>query len=181
MAGNKIHIKLEDLVEEDTINCVEIYIISQYNKDETKIQVGKDTPMQINFMQNATLSNLTEYHHRDMTYTFDLADDGQKALQRTLVKDTSIKNLYALSYKEDVIPSHRFPCNDDLSHKNEIERRVYRVNNRMFIYYDKVKETNTKTLYYMYLRYNHAANVDLKKMQIDLDNTIQSLVKEAIS
>lgn len=179
MSNRRVTLNLKDIVDEESINCIEVYIAMQ--KDDRKIEVGKRTPFQLYFMQNANLSNIREYHHKDLTYIFDLADDGQKAIRRILIKDTYIGNIYALSYKEDVLPSHRFPCTDDISHKNEIERKIYRVNNRMFVYYDKVKEKDDTIYYYVYIRYNHAQNVDLKKMQIDMDNTIQRLEKEVIS
>jgi hypothetical protein len=78
--------------------------------------------------------------------------------------------------KEETLPSHMFPCTNEISHKTTTQRMSYRINNRTFLCHDKVSEKDTENEY-LYIRYNHSQQVDLKKIQADIENSIRSLLK----
>jgi hypothetical protein len=80
--------------------------------------------------------------------------------------------LYCLSFVEEILPGHRFPSTDEISNKTTYIRTIYKINNRISIYYDKNENES-----YIYIRYNHCDNVDLKKIQEDLDRTINLIIR----
>jgi hypothetical protein len=111
-----------------------------------------------------------EYHHRDMVYSFEAETDAQRAWRKTLQMDQWSKPYYIASYLEETIPVHRFPCTQEVAYEVDVHRTSFRINNRMFLYHDREHEHE-----YLYLRYVHAPNVDVKKMQQDLDRTLSKL------
>ena len=116
-----------------------------------------------------------------------MANDGQRVSKRTYIKDMATATqanpqMYVLGIKEDTLPSHRFPCTNEIAHKNTTKRVSYRINNRMFLCVDtehtehpeNTHDTqDTEATSYMYIKYNHSPQVDLKKMQSDVERTIR--------
>jgi len=166
-----LEMELSNYVSDDA-NTIEIYICpGQISHTSQEVQVGWKKPFKwIQNMGQGQKSKMREYHHRDMTYSYEVESDLQRVVRRTFVKDGSVKQMYIVAIKEDVLPTHRFPCTNDIVHENDIERVVYRVNNRMFVYHDKEGVWE-----YVYVRYQHAANVDMKQMQSDLQRTLKRL------
>lgn len=152
-------------------NYVEIHFCPDRVALDTNnvIKVGWDQPAKLNNrLTNATKQEIKEYFHRDLVYLYDLQNDGQRVYRKLPQKEYANGNLYAIAYIEEVLPSHRFPCTDEIAHEHVINRTSYRINNRMYFVHD-VDESSKHTYY---IRYNHADNVDLKKMQLDLDKFI---------
>ena len=79
-------------------------------------------------------------------------------------------DLYAVCLDEDVLPSHRFPCTQEIVKEGSVTRSSMRINNRMFLMH-YIEDGH----HYVYVRYQHASNVDIKKMQEDLDKTLNRL------
>jgi len=123
-------------------------------------------------------THLTNYYFKDIVYTYDMTNDGQRVTKRTFVKDEKhTQGLYVLCLDEDTLPSHRFPCVRDLSHKNTITRRSYRINNRVYLNHDIVHEDESVTDA-LYFKYNHAPKVDVKQIQNDIDRALCVLMKK---
>lgn len=164
----------------DDIQLVEIYICNSqvfienkmleigWNKDKlnpiiTRINNGRD---------QGQVNKIREYHHRDLCYVYDHENDMQKVYRKTLQKEGCYRNMYISSYIEEILPSHRFPCVDEISYETDIVRTSYRVNNRIHVCYDEDINENT---HYLYIKYQHAPNVDLKQMQTDLDKILRKI------
>lgn len=164
--------ELGSLLTEDT-NLVEFYICPNVVRNEHEIVVGYSTPLQLGSrFGNGTQQELKEYHHRDMTYVYDLDNDAQRVVRKLPQKQCMIGNMYGVSYVEEILSSHRFPCTKDIAHSTKIIRTTYRINNRLFLVHDKDEMFN-----YYYLRYQHSGNVDVLKMQQDLERTVACLKK----
>jgi len=171
------------------INCVEIYICKSFSPSEDGIIPVAAQQLQkykIHGFGSGFQSTTTSYHHRDMCYTYDMANDGQKVTRRILINDditnTGLHSLYTVCMKEETLPSHMFPCTNEVSHKNTTKRISYRINNRTFLCHDTVQDQQDqqekdKEYVYLYIRYNHSPQVDLDKIQYDIDNSIRSLLK----
>mgnify|MGYP003346781732 CR=1 FL=1 len=61
------------------------------------------------------------------------------------------------------------------SNKKLLQRNTYRINNRMFIIHDIELDTKEE---YVYIRYNHSPQVDLKKNEIDFQRAYNALTKK---
>ena len=187
-----INIDIESLVRyhDKEINCIETYICKSITPSNHDGSYSKDGGLYVGCQQlqkckihgfgSGFASTLTTYHYRDMCYTYDMANDGQKVTRRILYDDnianTGLHSLVTVCMKEETLPSHMFPCTNEISHKTTTQRMSYRINNRTFLCHDKVSEKDTENEY-LYIRYNHSQQVDLKKIQADIENSIRSLLK----
>ena len=151
---------LQDFLTENT-NVVECYICPTPCCKGEVIATGWQTlpPFPFKQLHTRTDYNIVEYIHRNMTYQYDLATDMQKALQLTWEKDTTHKHYYILSLHEDVLPNHRFPSTEEITHQRHIHRASFKWNNRIFLNVDKEDH-----LYTCSIRYNHSPNADMEKM-----------------
>jgi hypothetical protein len=161
---------LSDLLTPAT-NLVEVYFCpNPIHQDSATKQVGweKEKKLSPKFGKGNTF-HLYEYFLNDMCYSYDLKDDIQKGVRKIMEKQYCKDKgyLYAVSFNEEVIPSHMFPCTDDMCHEQKLCRTFYRINNRMFLIHDECDN-----FHYYYIRYQHVENVDLPKMQMDLSRVI---------
>lgn len=158
------------LVSEKT-SIVDIYICPKQVKDDDMIEVGWDIgkapPVQN--MGPGSPSSIRVYIHRDIMYSYDLSNDAQKVTRQIFEKDAKLNSLYAISYEEEVLPCHRFPCTDEIVHESLLLRTTYRINNRVMLIYDKDEKE------YVYIRYQHASNVDIGKMNQDINNCLRKI------
>lgn len=165
-----------DNVLTESCNHVEIYVCPNLVRDESEIDVGHKTQLQLgNVLGNGTKQELKEYYHRDMAYIYDLENDAQRVVRKLPQSMCVQGNLFAISFLEEVLSSHRFPCTNNIAHGTKITRITYRINNRMFLVHDK-----DETHHYYYIRYHHSGNVDTRKMQQDLDRVIGQLKKQRL-
>lgn len=113
-----------------------------------------------------------EYNHRDLTLSYDLENDAQRVIRKSLQKSCAISQWWAASFEEDVLPIHRFPSTQEITKEGHLTRTSFRINNRLFLYIDKEDDWE-----YLYIRYQHAPNVDLSKMQNDLDRLMDRITR----
>lgn len=167
-------IDLANFVRDDA-QVVEIYICpDMMNASDIcmSVPIGWKNPIPKNFhMGQGHTTKFREYHHRDLMYSYDLESDAQKVVRKTLTDDKVEKRLYVAAYQEDVLPSHRFPCTNEITHESEVVRTSYRINNRMYLHHDKEDGYE-----YLYIRYQHVPNVDVKQMQFDLQRVLRKLI-----
>jgi len=157
-----MNIKLSDYVNDD-INCLKVY----FSKDNSNIIGWKNIKFNTSFVTKPTKMKTKMFHNRDMIYVYDMETDGQKVVRKKFITDKNINNLYIISYNKELLPTHLFPCTDEIIHFNERETTIYRINNRMFIYVEKEDD-----IQYIYIKYNHNNTIDLSKMQNDIIRTI---------
>jgi hypothetical protein len=114
-----------------------------------------------------TTQLLKEYHYRDMIYIYDLESDNQRIVRRLAQESmcSLTQRIYALSFIEEVLPPHRFPSTRDITHTETLKRMSYRINNRVQFIHD-IDET--KQIHYYYFRYMHSDNVDMRKIESDI-------------
>lgn len=169
--------------QDDTNQVVEIYMCpDRVNETLNTINAGwKTVPNSFQkiagnatsqTMNNQHPLKLYEYHHRDLCCSYDKTNDTQKIIKKTLMKEAYAGNFYGSCFIEEILPSHRFPCTQEITKEGNVERSSLRINNRMFICHDVEDD-----YHYIYIRYQHAANVDMKKMQEDLDKTLHKLTR----
>jgi hypothetical protein len=175
----------------DGVNCVEVYIctVPPPKKSEsakpvlaeslTTIDISWNPSFDLskilkNYMNFKNTTEVVEYYHRDLCYTYDRANDGQRVSRKKFKKDISNDFSYAVGYNEEILPSHLYPCVDEKTYSTRIQRNSYRVNNRMYIIHDVELTTKIES---MYIRYNHSNQVDLKKIEIDFQRAYNTLTK----
>jgi hypothetical protein len=180
-------INIESLVSLPLVNCVEIYVCADKSakEEDANRDMGSGVLSLVANHQPITAfgagyeTTLTNYYYKDMCYTYDMTNDGQRVTTRTFVKDEKHRSgIYVLCLNEETLPSHRFPCVQDMSNKTSIQRRSYRINNRVYLNHDVVYEDDSITDS-LYFKYNHAPQVDLKQIQNDIDRALCVLLKKS--
>lgn len=172
---NNNTMELASLLGEST-NYLEVYICPQHIRhgDTHVVSVGWAATNNIGRgLGNASVQTFKEYHNKDLTYTYDLSNDCQRVSRKLAQSEHSTNNVYAISFIEETLPSHRYPCTTDVMCDVKITRTVWRINNRMQFIHDMDDNKNN----YYYIRYYHSPNVDLRKMQQDFDKTWSYLKK----
>lgn len=156
----------------DEVHVVDIYLCRQPVSAQVGwVQVGWDKPIASvpSAFGKGTSQKMLEYHHRELCYVYDTSNDGQRVIKRTLAEFKGDGRYAAYAFKEEQLPSHRYPCVDEISHKQEVLRTTYRINNRLsFVVDSETGVDATGSMYYYFLRYQHAPNVDAKKMDMDV-------------
>lgn len=152
----------------DQTQVVDVYICPYIlREDDPDVRIGWDKSCKIP-MHRGTPMHLKEYHHRDLCYTYDMENDAQRVVRKTLLHDKRVGKTYIAAYEEEVLPTHCFPCVQEITHEAEVHRISYRINNRMFLYHDKIGSWE-----YVYIRYQHAQNVDMKQMNADIHRILE--------
>lgn len=159
-------------------DTVDIYLCPQSpSKEGNEVNVGWNAPPTIPPSLGwgyGTQQHFVEYYHQEITYTYDLSNDAQRAFRRHHMKDIVDGSLLIISYDEETLPTHRMPCVDDINAKVEIKRIGYRISNRVFVHIDIEVGSNKS---YVYVRYHHAENADTKKISSDIQMAISKLRK----
>ena len=167
--------RLTDLVDDQGTNIVEIFCCPSYFKDISNngniINIKWTKPAEFFSLENPQTE--IQYYHRDMCYVFDVSNDAQKGYRRILKKDLFYRNIYITAIQEEIIPSHYFPSTKDITEIVKITRHTQKINNRMHW----INETDDNGGWVSYIRYQHAPNVEMTKMQQDLEKTIDRMSK----
>lgn len=165
--------KLSTILE--PINLVELYFCpDDISFQETSFTCHwKTLPyIPVHLFKNRMDQSVVEYCYRDMVYSYDQTNDSQRVYQKQWVSDEADRKMYTVCYQEESLPTHRFPCTNEIYEKREIYRVHYKINNRMFFIIEKENDAWT-----MYLRYSHANNVEMDKMEEDWQQAIKMLQK----
>lgn len=164
----------------DDVNVVDIYLLPKREDAGPSITVGWDKPIQ-NIpptFGKGTSQTFVEYYHRELAYVYDTQNDGQRLLKKNLKHHILQYPFSYYAFAEEQLPSHRFPCSDEITHKQELQRTTYRINNRVSFIVDYEPDNST---YYHYIRYIHAPNVDTKKVESDLKYALSQCKKFMLS
>lgn len=184
MTQAQANTNLESLLGSDpSINVVELYVLPPTttiaDQANAMFCIGWDGAESSilnafsRFPKQVTESK--DYHYRDMVYSFDLASDQQRHVSwhlknERLPERQSRVPFYATCYFEEVLPPHSFPCTIESTEITHVIKTAYKINNRMHL----IHETNADGVSQnLYIRYQHSPNVDMTKMQTDLDRVIQ--------
>lgn len=163
---------LQDFIT-PTTNVVECYFCPTEQTGEAVLSCGWDNPPPLPGLKQLHGRfdfDIVEYNYRNLAYQYDLATDMQRTIQRHFEKDKLQGKYYILSLNEEILPSHRFPCTDEMSVVKRIHRASFKWNNRTFFNIDK--EENQYTCY---IRYSHNSNVDIDKMNEDWNKLLKLL------
>jgi hypothetical protein len=149
-------------------NTIEWYMIPSDVSCDLWVDIHYDTP-QFPSIHFRNPQHLHEYRFKELTYVYDRSNDSQRTLSRMLQKEIlSQKSMYIIVLQEETLPTHRFPCSEQIEDNGMILRRSFKINNRLFFIEESYEHVNKK-YYSYYIRYQHAPNVDIDKMQMDLN------------
>jgi hypothetical protein len=117
--------------------------------------------------------NLAVYYKNDLFYIYDLSNDSQftyklKLLNHEIMNEDN-KLLSIHSYKETKVSCYLFPSTNTLSKKSKYTLEECRINNRLTF---SIKTENNIKI--SFITYKHSINVDIPKMNYDLNEFMQN-------
>lgn len=159
------------------VNLIEVYFSPEDFKNKEVLDIGwKELPnIPVKSFKNRTDFELIEYAYRDLIYSYDVSNDCQKVIRKVALNEYIANRTYLVASDEETLPTHRFPCTNDLNNKEKFTRIYYKFNNRIFFIVEKDEQNN----YTLCLRYNHSYNVDIDKMSEDW-KSIYTTIERAI-
>lgn len=162
--------QLQDFIKDNT-NILEIYFCPEKIDPNASIFTckWKDLPkLPLHMFKHRNDQELIEYAHRGLVYQYDVATDSQKTIQRSWIHDKIIDKQYIVSLQEETLPVHRFPCTQEINDKTKFHRISYKWTNRIYLIVDMEED-----YYTVYIRYQHVDNIDLEKMNEDLNQLLK--------
>jgi hypothetical protein len=166
---------------QDSVNRVEIYLTPNKNKSNEIYQthsVGWSAEQIAYKLRNLKVfgspfeTTAYELVSEDITYSYDLATDSQRAIRKVWKSDNTEGQLYGIGFQEEILPSHRFPSTKDISITQTIDRKQYRINNRIQLIVETVKDNPEIVIY---ISYYHSSNVDMDKIERDMSYCLKRL------
>lgn len=165
---------LSSILTENT-NLVRIYFIDKTKNIENTSDVN--IHMNVSQIQNAYKNWKTTkyivYSRNELNYLYDLTDDNQMVFTLVQQQDDlkTLEGLYAISYKMCKLPTHVYPCLNDIDNVREYTISEYKITNRISIIIES-DEYGT----YAYIEYKHSQQVDIEK----INSIVQSICDKHI-
>lgn len=164
---------ISSFLTNDQANVVELYFCPSSLESSNlsfKCAWNELPKLPIHLFKNRLDQMLTEFCHRDLVYTYDRSNDSQRLCQRTWLQDHFQGSQYVVVFQEETLPTHRFPCTQEINEQRTIHKIHYKINNRLYLIVEKEKDE-----WIIYLRYQHASNVEMDKMNEDWKYIVNTL------
>lgn len=160
-------------------NLVEIYIKHNKSNPKNVIDICISDKM-INLIyskyKNFKTTKYICYYRNELCYVYDLTDDNQYVYSKLKKKDNTMVTkqreyeLYMISYKLSKLPTHLFPCLNDIDHVVEYTLSEYKFTNRLSLIIRKDKDGQ-----YLYIEYRHSTQMDIEKIDSNINHIINNI------
>ena len=173
---------LQDIDSTELPNLIEIYIkkIGNANSsDNNVIDIRVDDKM-LDLIQhkykNFKTTKYICYYRNELCYVYDMTDDNQYVYSKLKKIDSTIPakrreyELYMISYKFSKLPTHLFPCLNDIDDVVEYTLSEYKLTNRLSLI---IRKDNYGQ--YVYLEYKHSSQMDIEKIQANINNIMNNI------
>jgi len=158
---------IEDYLQKDT-DIINIYFCKSIENNCINL-----TNIKHNLKLKFTKRDFAVYYKNDLLYIYDLSNDSQFTYKSKLLNHEIInyknKLLSINSYKESKVSCYLFPSTNTISKKSKYTLEECRINNRLTF---SIKIENN--MYDTFITYKHSSNVDINKMNIDLNDFIEN-------
>lgn len=174
-------ISLDSLLPEGT-NLVEIYFTKKI-KDSFAIDINVTDEFAVKVKESFNNWKTTEYtsfHRNELAYIYEMSNDNQVVFSKNKERDRIISkkthDLYFISYKHSKLPTHLFPCTNDMDDRATYTIDECRLSNRLSII---IKKDSYATS--LFVEYRHSPQVEIEKIESRIKNVIDTISKIDIS
>lgn len=174
-------ISIQSLLHEGT-NLIEIYITKKI-QDLFAIDINLDDVFitkVMNAFNNWKTTEYTAFCKNDLVYVYESSNDNQYVYSKNKERDRIIQkkkhDIYFISYKYSKIPTHLFPCTNDIDERISYTINECKLSNRLSLI---IKKDSYATS--LFIEYRHSPNVDIEKIESRIRTIIETLVKIDIS
>jgi len=167
----------------DNTNLIEIYItkpITDSNVIDIGLQYSDIQKIQeLLPMKNWKTTRFTSYSRNDMNYLYDMSNDNQVVYSKHMVKNyitkphkNSTMNIYSVSYNYSKLPTHLFPCLNDIDDKNEFTISESKITNRVSVIVRSDQYSSN-----IFIEYKHSPQVEIDKIEYSINSLIKTITK----
>lgn len=173
-------ISLYSMIDENT-NLFEIYI-TKCITDNNVIDIGLHPNCLSKIqdllpMKNWKTTRFTSYSRNDLIYLYDMSNDSQIVYCKHLVKNHIIKpqknstmNLYIATYNHSKLPTHLFPCLNDIDDKSEFAISESKISNRVSVIVKSDQYASS-----IFIEYKHSPQVEIDKIETSINGIIKTI------
>jgi hypothetical protein len=159
-------INIRDILTDNT-NLIEIYLLSKKNNNSIALESGLINKIKSTFKKTKQYSTVI-YCRNNYNYLYDLTNDNQIVYSKIIENDRIMNNKYLiLAFNEIKLPTHLFACTNDIDYKYNNDLIEFKINNRITI---TIKNNDS-----CYITYKHNKDVDIDKIQENLNDIISKL------
>jgi len=159
-------INIRDILTDNT-NLIEIYLLSKKNNNSIALESSLINKIKSTFKKTKQYSTVI-YCRNNYNYLYDLTNDNQIVYSRIIENDRIMNNKYLiLAFNEIKLPTHLFACTNDIDYKYNNDLIEFKINNRITI---TIKNNDS-----CYITYKHNKDVDIDKIQENLNDIIFKL------
>lgn len=120
------------------------------------------------------------YARKHLTYLYNLTDDSQIVYTKIYVECSNIPpndtpsafQWHVIPYTYSKLPTHIFPCTNDIDDVCEYILHEAKITNRITLVIRKDQHGQ-----YLYIEYKHSPNVDVGKSQNDITELMRNIYK----
>jgi hypothetical protein len=166
---------------DNDVNLIEIYLIKNNEKNENSINVSSSDKLEQlidNIYKKNKVEKYISYYNRDKVYTYELSNDNQYVYTKFKRHLDIIDNILVVASKHDKQPNYTFPCTNDIDNISQFTIKEYKISYRisLFIRYDNnIDKTIDKTIKTIYIEYKHSQNVDIDKINEQINKIITKI------
>ena len=166
-------------------NHIEIYLIkSQENNSITSLNIDETIVKEVQAKyKNWKTTKYIAYARNHMTYLYNLSDDNQIVYTKIYSgacglcpkiqsnKQTAF-DWHILPYEYSKLPTHIFPCTNDIDDVCECILMEAKITNRISLVIRKDQYGQ-----YMFIEYKHSINVDVEKSESIISEMMRNIYK----
>jgi hypothetical protein len=157
------------------INHIDIYLIKQQSESIIDLNIPDTITKEVQSKyKNWKTTKYIGYARNHLTYLYNLTDDSQIVYTKvatepsTSMSSTTPFQWHIIPYTYSKLPTHIFPCTNDVNDVCEYILTEAKITNRITLV---IRKDQYGT--YLYIEYKHSPNVDIEKSQ----NIIQELMR----
>jgi len=166
-------INIDSIITENT-NLIEIYLCSKqdFNNKDINIKISEENLNKIKDHFKITREvKFISYYYNNINYNYDTSNDSQilniKKIENDVFYNTNKLNFYYISYCENKLPNHYFPCINNINNKEIYNITEFKINNRITLI---ISNNNC------YIQYRYNKNVETEKTQGLINNIIKKII-----
>lgn len=164
-----------DILKKEDTNLFEVYLTPNKNNDTNVIDISINDNVVKNIQsqfKNFRKMNYKMYCMNELCYIYDLNDDNQIVFSKIRKSHDILDNFNIISYKYSKLPTHLYPCTNNINYISEYTVYEYKITNRISLI---IKEDEYGK--YAYIEYKHSHNVDIEKVETTINSIMLNLQK----
>lgn len=168
--------KLHKYITGDNVNHIEIHLVKSQLISDDVIDLNIDDSLVEEVKskyKNWKTAKYMAYSRNHIIYLYNLNDDNQIVFSKIAnLPSEAYKSWYIVPSTYSKLPTHIFPCVNDIDENIEYIITEAKITNRISLI---IRKDQYGT--YLYIEYKHSPNVDIDKSESIINEVMQNIYK----